>query len=47
MRRFSRLTGPVILLLIVTGFFWKLLTKQYTWMDHPDMAQQVLPWYEF
>ncbi len=47
MPRLKRATGPVILLLIVTGFFWKLLTKQYTWMDHPDMAYQVLPWYQF
>ncbi len=32
---------------MVTGSFWKLLTKQYTWMDQPDMAYQVLPWYQF
>jgi hypothetical protein len=36
----------MLLLLIVTGFFWKLLTTQYTWLDHPDMAYQVLPWYQ-
>ena len=47
MRRLSAATGPLILLLIVTGFFWKLLTRQFTWMDHPDMANQVLPWYQF
>ena len=47
MPRLKRATGPIILLLIVTGFFWKLLTRQYTWMDHPDMAYQVLPWYQF
>ena len=35
------------LLLITAGSFWKLLTKQYTWTDHPDMAYQVLPWYQF
>ena len=39
--------GPAILLLITAGSFWKLLTKQYTWTDHPDMAYQVLPWYQF
>ena len=44
MPRLKRATGPLILLLIVTGFFWKLFTKQYTWMDHPDMAYLVLPW---
>ncbi len=43
MRRYC---APLVLLLIVTGFFWKLLTKQYTWMDQPDMASQVLPWYQ-
>jgi hypothetical protein len=35
------------LLLIVTAAYWKLLTKQFTWMDHPDMAYQVLPWFQF
>ena len=39
--------GPLILSLIVTGFFWKLLTKQYTWVDQPDMAYQVMPWLQF
>jgi hypothetical protein len=38
---------PLALALIVTLFFWKLLTKQYTWMDHPDMAAQILPWLQF
>jgi hypothetical protein len=47
MKRLSALAGPAILFLIVTGAFWKLLTKQYTWMDQPDMAYQVLPWYQF
>ena len=35
---------PLLLLVIVTGAYWKLLTKQYTWMDSPDLANQVLPW---
>jgi hypothetical protein len=39
--------APLLLSLIVTLFFWKLLTKQYTWMDHPDMAAQILPWLQF
>ena len=47
MKRLSALAGPAILFVIVTGAFWKLLTKQYTWMDQPDMAYQVLPWYQF
>jgi hypothetical protein len=42
-----RLAGPAVLFLIATGFFWRLLTTQYTWMDHPDMANQILPWYQF
>jgi len=47
MQRFRAAAGPLLLLLIVTGFFWKLLTTQYTWLDHPDMAYQILPWYQF
>ena len=47
MKRSSAIAGPILLFLIITGFFWKLLTKQYTWMDQQDMAYQVLPWYQF
>ncbi len=37
-----------LLLLICAGFFWKLVfTNQYTWLDSPDYAYQVLPWYQF
>lgn len=44
----SRLVGPALLLVIVVGFYWKLtLTKQYTWLDSPDLTYQVLPWYQF
>jgi hypothetical protein len=43
----SRLLFPVLILLIVAGFYWKLtLTKQYDWVWGPDLAQQVLPWFE-
>ncbi|MBL8231662.1 MAG: YfhO family protein [Bryobacterales bacterium] len=40
---------PVLLLMaILTALFWKItLTNQYTWMDHPDMVSQVLPWFQF
>jgi hypothetical protein len=38
--------APLLLLAIVCGFYWKLLSQQYTWMDQPDMAYQVLPWYQ-
>ena len=42
--RRSRLLFPIILLLIVIGFYWKLtLTSQYYWVSGPDLAQQVLP----
>lgn len=42
------LRDPIILFLLVCGFFWKLtLTNQYTAWNGPDTAQQVLPWYAF
>ncbi len=37
--------APFLLLLIVIGFFWKLtLTNQYSWLQSPDLAYQVVPW---
>ncbi len=38
--------GPAALLfLIVVGFFWKItLTSQFTFLESPDLANQVLPW---
>ncbi|HWQ52438.1 MAG TPA: hypothetical protein VN442_02060 [Bryobacteraceae bacterium] len=42
------LAVPALLLLIIVLFYWKItLTKQYTWLDAPDFAYQVLPWYQF
>jgi hypothetical protein len=39
--------GPVLLLLILTGCYWKLvLTNQFTWMQGNDVAYQVLPWFQ-
>ncbi len=39
---------PALLLLILILFYWKItLTNQYTWLDSPDFANQVLPWYQF
>jgi len=39
---------PALLILICIGFFWKLvLSDQYTWLDLPDNANQVLPWFQF
>ena len=37
----------VVILVLVVLFFWKLsLTHQFTFADNPDLAYQVLPWYE-
>ncbi|MBZ5605232.1 MAG: hypothetical protein LAO79_23280 [Acidobacteriia bacterium] len=42
MRRFL---VPVILFAMTVGVFWKLLlTRQYTYLDSPDLANQVAPW---
>lgn len=39
---------PLILLVIVVLFNWKLtLTNQFTWLEDPDRANQVLPWFQF
>src|SRR5262245_11590530 len=39
---------PLVLLLIVIAFFWKLiLTNQYSWLQWPDLAWQVLPWFQY
>ena len=40
-----RLGVPLLLLAMTIGVFWRLtLTKQYTWLDSPDPANQVAPW---
>lgn len=40
--------GPFLLLLITILFYWKLVaTEQYTWLDTPDLAYQVMPWWNF
>src|SRR5271154_1289227 len=45
LRRFA---APAALLLISALFHWKLvLTNQYTWLESPDMANLVLPWFQF
>ena len=40
---------PAILLLLVILFFWKLTLSgvQYIWTDSPDLANQVLPWWNY
>ena len=40
--------GWLLMVLVIVLFHWKLwLTNQYTWLESPDLAAQVLPWYEF
>src|SRR5258708_1461235 len=42
------LARPAVLILIVIGFFWKLvLTDQYSWLESPDLANQIVPWFQF
>ena len=42
------LAAPALLFLVITLFYWKLtLSNQYSWMDSPDFAYQVLPWFQF
>src|SRR5690242_13615451 len=39
--------GPVVLFAIVVLFYWKLtLTRQFTWLATPDLANQVMPWFQ-
>ncbi|MDP8980275.1 MAG: YfhO family protein [Acidobacteriota bacterium] len=43
----ARLAFPLLILVILCGFYWKLLfTYQYDWVWGPDLAMQVLPWFE-
>jgi hypothetical protein len=38
---------PVLLFLITVLFFWRLtLTSQYTWLEGPDNARELLPWFQ-
>jgi len=46
--RAAALGAPALLLLVVILFYWKItLSNQYTWLESPDFAYQVLPWYQF
>jgi hypothetical protein len=43
----SSLSFPLILFLIVTCFYWRLVfTYQFDWMWSPDLADQILPWWQ-
>ena len=42
------MAAAFLLLLIVIGFYWKLtLTNQYSWLQSPDLAYQVMPWFQY
>ncbi len=44
----KRLRAPALLFGLTVLFYWKLvLTDQYTWLESPDLAYQVLPWLQF
>jgi hypothetical protein len=39
---------PLLLLLITIVFFWKItLSRQFTWLDQPDLVNQVMPWLQY
>jgi hypothetical protein len=41
----GKLGPPLFLLVVIIGVFWKItLTSQFTWLENPDLANQVLPW---
>jgi hypothetical protein len=40
-----RIAPPLLLLILTVGVFWKIsLSGQYTWLNSPDHANQILPW---
>ena len=42
-----RLRVPFALFVLVAAFFWRItLTQQYDWVWGPDLATQVMPWYQ-
>lgn len=42
------LAGPAALAALTVGFYWKItLTRQYTWLDSPDIAYHEAPRFEF
>jgi len=48
LRRYPALSGALLLLLLSILCFWKLAgTSEYMWMDSPDLANQVLPWWNY
>ncbi len=46
-RALGHLAIPALLLVTLTGFYWKItLTRQFDWVWGPDLAEQVLPWFD-
>ena len=45
--RVKAVAAGLVLIALVLLFFWKLVfSGQYTFLDSPDTAFQVLPWYQ-
>jgi hypothetical protein len=46
--RFLSHAGPPLLLLALTiAVFWKIVfTDQFTWLNSPDLSEQVMPWFQ-
>ena len=45
--KLGRMGVALGLFAIVAGFFWRItLTQQYDWVWGPDLATQVMPWYQ-
>src|SRR4051812_11107039 len=43
----SRFAAFALLVLMLAGYYWKLtLSRQFEWMTGPDLAEQVLPWFQ-
>jgi hypothetical protein len=47
--RLGPVAGPLVMLLIVCCSFWRITLAHgdYTWLDSPDLAEQVLPWLQY
>ncbi len=46
--RLRRLLAPLLLFAVCAGFYWQMLfTDRQTWLDNPDIAYQVVPWFQF
>ena len=42
-----RIATAVLIAVLIIGAFWRIvLTDEYTWLDSPDLAFQVMPWFQ-